>query len=70
MFMYAVKHGHIETVEKLLREGLSANMLCSEAKSKFRPEASMLILAAEEGRAKVVELLVLHKADVLLQVTV
>ena len=27
MFMYAVKHGHLSTVEELLADGLSANML-------------------------------------------
>lgn len=68
MLMYAVKHGHIQTVEQLLLEGLDANMLCMEAKSKFQPKASMLIIAAEEGRANIVELLIRHKGNILLQV--
>ena len=68
MLMYAVKHGHIETVGQLLSEGLNANMLCKEAKSKFRPTASMLMLAAQEAHAHVVKLLIEHQADVLLQV--
>ena len=47
MLMYAVKHGHFETVQQLLLEGMSANMLCKEAGSRHWPRMSMLMLASQ-----------------------
>ena len=73
MFMYAVKHGHAQTVQKLLAEGVSPNMLCAAARAsrqqdaapECRPMKSMLMLASEHGEAEVAELLLQYNADIL-----
>ena len=76
MFMYAVKHGHAQTVQKLLVEGVSPNMLCSAARvsrqqgltdaaPECRPMKTMLMLASEHGEAEVAELLLQYNADIL-----
>jgi ankyrin repeat protein len=72
--MYAVKHGHLGTVEQLLSNRVvHANMLCQEARAQQscvsdRDSTTILMLAAREGHADVVKLLLSHNADLLAKV--
>ena len=74
MFMYAVKHGHLGTVEQLLCNCVvHANMLCQEARAQQsctsdRDSTTILMLAAREGHADVVRLLLSYNADLLAKV--
>ena len=74
MFMYAVKHGHLGTVEQLLSNRVvHANMLCQEARAQQRSvsdrdSTTILMLAAREGHADVVRLLLSYNADLLAKV--
>lgn len=55
MFMYAVKHGHLSTVEELLADGLSANMLVITLTSFLRVQKRIFalmpdLLVGNQGR--------------------